>query len=1129
MAVNPIDYAVKIALSMEAGAAFESVRELEENVLGLEDRLQTFLTNFSSQIPTAFKNLNDAIVSVNASVSNQTGLYSDASNAVLDVAEQAVEIQKTVEETALGVGKLSSLYIDITNNQTDYKNIQIELEELVDNRNRLTEDFKEMLEDILVNSEDILENSDRFNESIRRNNGELGKQRKEKETILGFVKGIYREIDSTIGALARMSKGTEDFTTANYRAYGSQHELLLQSDVLASTIGMFGDAAKEAYRELMNIRIPKEMSEEYVKTVVMVGRVTGMSTKTIVDYTKAMGASGSNANSTSESYLRVSQSLAKLSYAQERYNLTAAEATKIAEIQTDKMNELRFVYGEGFSESIGTSLAMMADMAKEAGVSMKAVEDLGNIIQSTGEDAIYFAGAYGPDFDKGAEERFDLIMDKTAELAEKFAEANDMTDIGARNEALMEMQGQAGIYGITDEMIRSVAAKKKLAEDSGQSLADYLKKERDEINKNAEINKQFKESMDTLYAAYERIKTQLAPVITLFVTFVSIALIPTLNAISKIIEIITKFIVWIKNMWLELEKAIPIVKDLRVALVFVASAITSLVIIVPTLVTAFTALSSVMLTLGTRTSMFRSIFGGLINFMRTSVVSLGNIINTFLITIGRGIAAFGKAIMPAIIPLIVLSVVILAVSFSALMFAKAVQIVAEVGPGAVKIIWHLVMAIGALFAIILIAAAITYFLMAPMIVLAGVVLTLSLAFAIVMGSLRLFADGITMIIDAVANAAMKFAEAFGLMAQHVEQFFNAVSMDEVAVLIAFSFAVGGLGVAGVLSAVGIAALALELLALGTASTTLASNLVKISEGIDKIMNADISKFKSIVKEFKAIVHDLAKGIASSYAVFGGLVIQMRIFESVTSRAQTIGTNVSIITESLKELSYYSSSGFIALSGIIENLEKLNKLKLNPDALAGIDGLISDIEKLNQLKLGQDVSIGIDGLVADIEKLNNLEMDITAFEDQVNKFNNLELNPDKLISSIIETSNRLQDVVGLLSLPTEELSGELSQLTSKLEEINRIQSEIEKVSMLSRTIPTEDRKSDQTPNEFRKVEKANEVITTSEPVNQYEERTISILERIASLLDKKEESGTPMFDPIIDYDSSADLYKAGIRT
>src|SRR5690606_17995239 len=126
--------------------------------------------------------------------------------------------------------------------------------------------------------------------------------------------------------------------TSNYRAYGTQHQLMAAVKETATEYSVLDRIAAETYEQLMGIRVPIELLNEYTGLVTQANRITGAGTRELTAYIRVM--SGASIQSRDTAY-----AISIMSAAQETFGLTVAEVNGLLIDNLDRLSLLQAAYG----------------------------------------------------------------------------------------------------------------------------------------------------------------------------------------------------------------------------------------------------------------------------------------------------------------------------------------------------------------------------------------------------------------------------------------------------------------------------------------------------------------------------------------------------------------------------------------------------------------------------------------------------------------------------------------------------------------------------------------------------------------------------------------------------------------
>jgi len=691
MAFDPNLYAIQIALSIDSGEAFKAVDELESRIGGIEESLSRALTQTLSGVV-------DVTSEISQSLGAMTGIIDDQNQRYVDQFDQLGETLERNTEATDEIQKQFDL-------NEDLQEIRKEMFELDEERQLLqqlaletiaSEQFSaQELDDIYqamgLTLEEIDELHERHGDNIDRNTTGSRRYRTEFQELLRTIDQVSDAMFANANALGNMTKQAEDFVTANFRAYGTQHDLLNAVAQTSAEYGVFTEQTQEAYKELMGIKVPIQLLDEYAGMVAQTSRITGVSIKGLAEYTRTMRGAGLE--------------LGDLAYvmnvttaAQEAFGLTAAEVNKVLTEQLDKLSLMTSIYGNEVPADMAVAQSMFAGLAKQAGATAEAISKINEIMYATGSEALVLNGKLGPTFGEGTEGRAQAITDTFSKMGMELYNAQQSSEMTRAELDMLTIRLGAKAKALGGN-IDMVTFYRNLIKESGgtiEGMTAAMENMRAEHVRIQDEQAAFNDSMNTLYASIQALNASIWALVSPFVNFIAQGMIPIISTAAFLIDTIGNVIGIFTGLWAALEDLIPPLYYVRMA----AATLVAAFILIPPILTGIIGLMSV------GANVF-NIFGASIAFVQTrmagffarasvGLAQLGTMFISFMTTLGAGLNALGMAIAPVMLPLLALSGALLLTATAAYVFAQATAIIAEQGWAAAAAMAGIVVSVGLL-------------------------------------------------------------------------------------------------------------------------------------------------------------------------------------------------------------------------------------------------------------------------------------------------------------------------------------------------------------------------------------------------------------------------------------------------
>lgn len=562
-----------------------------------------------------------------------------------------------------------------------------------------------------------------------------------------------------------MVQDTERFVTANYRAYGSQVQMVAESYRLAGAYGLAREKALEAYQAMADLRTPRDEMEKMTVSVARFHRVTGVGIDVTAKFVKTLRSIG---YSSAES----ERSLTGLANKMRQMNLTTAEMNKVV---GELPNAFLFekVFGKDTFDNFTQMRAELAGLGKAMSVNSDAILNWTNQLGA--------ANLEGEVFRQGIAQSLGISLEDAKDLEKVF---------GAAGAKAMEMYDAQLAAGQTQGVASAAATKYlsvalKMNEEQAafvwqlyetqkalgvttNDLGDLAKAMGMLMDDIVTLDKLFGEAGETITQSLREIESAFDSIFAVILEPMMPVVIGGLEVIAFVLGKIGDAAQWVSaQLKFMKESSNSFVSflghglQLIIGLLFIMSFrlfgvftwLGRLIGLIPGLGTAATSAGA------TITNVFRGVF--------TAIQQL--IVGIFT-TIGQALRALLTPVNGLKGAMLVMSVFMLAVAASIWIVAQAIKTVAEVGDAAGQAVLYLaagtavlIVAIGALAAIATVASA-------PLLTLGIAILPLSVGMLILSGATIIAAKAF----EIFANAMIKLVDE-RFLPRFAEQLVEAAS------------------------------------------------------------------------------------------------------------------------------------------------------------------------------------------------------------------------------------------------------------------------------------------------------------------------------------------------------------------
>lgn len=741
--VDPNVYALSIQLQLDSQAAFESLNSFGDSLTSLEEKISDVAEQALNKIDTISKvidtSLSQAVGHLDAmdvgtsniirsiekynSYVNDANKVTESSIGSIDSIVQSLDANlaksvshlETMEASTLKLVKSIKNYNDFITeandiSKKDLKDLKI-VQKLWQGLEKTHVNILKYLGDELKQDERILKSIESIDSAIKSKNKshqeenrlvrEEGNALKEaidhQNRLNDAVDRGTKSLDDAVYAISKffafyknIDKDTENFTTANYRLYGSQQELIQSTRNIAAAYGVTAESAIKAYKALADTAAPKEEIEKLAGTVASAARTTGVAEHTLVNYTRALKVSGlSNEQATI--------SVVKLSEAMRRYGLTTNDINKLVNVSASEMANLSRMFGNNAEEiaKYQEFRAVFMGLGKSIGYSAEEASKLDKYLQDP-VNWIAFGNAVGMNI-QNQEDLVEANIRAGAAFANLKKEIDAMPPGNAQKQAALAYQQlaeatvgsvetadiQAKMYQKLEAELKSFGGEIDNAADKERALAAIQARELADAN-------------STLTAQLTILESNFGVILKSVGQFIADGLVPLVMALNYVVGAIAYAVSGVMSFINEIGKTYPILGYMIQAVktaVAVLFLLATIVPIVSGLMISFVGATNLV---STTITFFSTAMTTLATSMVTVASAIGRSIFIILSYLGRGLASLGRSVTTVLPQLLVLGVAMVLVATASYIFAMAVSIIAQVGWAAVPAIIGLVVAVGIL-------------------------------------------------------------------------------------------------------------------------------------------------------------------------------------------------------------------------------------------------------------------------------------------------------------------------------------------------------------------------------------------------------------------------------------------------
>lgn len=718
--IDPNVYSLSIQLALESSDAFESLDVFTGKITDLEEQV-------SSAAQKSMSSIGSVATAVIQNIEDIGGAFAKVQATTLKVQTNLEDATKEIKDQ-----------FDTGEEQLD--NIQ-EIHDLLEKIQKINIKMGKELDDHLKMNDSFLKGVNEVVKAVELKNTAHREQNELISNDVNLVQAVnaqlettrqkivtndraWRMMQSTLKSIwhwiKTIDQDTEKFVATNYRAYGSQQQLLQGARNLSMEQGVFYDKAVETYAILGDLKVPREELAKYAKIVAIASRTTGVAVQVAAEYVNRLRTAGLSA-------MEAERNVGHMTEAMRKFGLNTRDVNALmAQSAANTKNAAR-IFGAGAEEmkKWEESRVIMAGFAREVGMGAEELAGFENWILNDVSALERFKALTntvetGVDGYRLAMLRAGLETNRQMEVIEAdIVRGVDRTaELKAVQEALIKTY-----YGGSRAAYESARAMGKSAKQAGVTGASIG--ELDKFNQQAarSMENQLGNANDTFIAQLNILKS------TIF-SLVGSALQPfavILGKLAKVLNLVGSIIGWMAK---GLQFVTGIVQDLANAVELLLTPIVWLVekvkglidllegipvlgkiitiikaaiAFVVALAIGFVFLSAGLATFATVTAGASSVMAGAAKVMASigaamvqMATYIGQSIIIVLTSMGQGLAALGNAIRPVIVPLLALGAALLMAGLGAYFFVQAIVTLTNVGLAAIPAIFGLLAAITAM-------------------------------------------------------------------------------------------------------------------------------------------------------------------------------------------------------------------------------------------------------------------------------------------------------------------------------------------------------------------------------------------------------------------------------------------------
>lgn len=676
----------------------------------------------------AFSDLSDSMSSTTDNFSNAISVNRrDIVKLFSDTAEYGGEIFLIYDNILDDTDSISSNIDDQLVNMKKQYDLIVETNDIYDKMKKFEDDETDNLIEHLKLFTDIYEAIEIKNKGHEE---EIGLVQSEVPYIEQAVEAFDRQRDA-VGGVARsqfslynvmrqvfdlmvmLDEETENFVTSNYRAYGSQSEILQQARLLSAEYGVLRETSIEAYKVLGDLRVPRDQLDKYALAVAQASRFTGVGVTELSQYASRMRQVGFDAADMQRQMLFAS-------YAMRTFGLSSRDLSAILNDTAVSATELQLIFeGEDQAEKFDRLKMVFTGLAKQVGHTAEEVNKFFDGVVNNPQQRRLLQRSSGMMI-KSIDDVGVAAM-KSAEMATQFA--NSLKDAGMSPDVIQsQLEARSKAWGFADKqsmmMMMGIYKQTEAMGVEIETITD-LNKVLDEMNAidldpNIEANAGLTAQLRILRSAGVDLIGYFWQPLSDILAIAFRILNNLIMAFATVVRWVSEFVKWMRELYI----IGPIVNmviffgkwilGLAAAFVIVVAALASVGFGLIRLYGIFDwfmrGSTRSTATLEERLVRFFESTGrvitSMINLLRNALVGLADMVGQVVISLARSLGTallyLGRTVRSVIIPLMALGFAFMLTGAGAYMFAKSVAVIADVGWAAIPAMLGMIAAIGVL-------------------------------------------------------------------------------------------------------------------------------------------------------------------------------------------------------------------------------------------------------------------------------------------------------------------------------------------------------------------------------------------------------------------------------------------------
>ena len=298
----------------------------------------------------------------------------------------------------------------------------------------------------------------------------------------------------------------EAFTTVNFRALGTQREMIMVANNLRTSLGATAEEAKVTMVALSEAGFNASHNiNELASANYKFSQATGVSSAATASYQRRIVAlTGSAAAATTH--------LARISAAIRNSGLSASESSSLMGQLDTAMLEMSFLHGADNAAKMGTEIVKFAAAAKAAGGSASVMANhMQNLMTNAFEGAVAF-GALNVTFDQS-----DPIKSMNNYLSAAAVRMDEARKLGP-----LTAEAMASAFRVSKDQAGNLLLMSKAADKAGVSMTEYVNRQqaaadidKDFSEASASLARQLKQLLEPLMAIGAQVMDIIVPALTM--------------------------------------------------------------------------------------------------------------------------------------------------------------------------------------------------------------------------------------------------------------------------------------------------------------------------------------------------------------------------------------------------------------------------------------------------------------------------------------------------------------------------------------------------------------------------------------------------------------------------------------